>query len=59
LALSGHQAWLNFPGAIAGWATLWLEAVTITWYASSGAKLEFGISDMGGQVSSGANRYFL
>jgi hypothetical protein len=44
-AYLAHQSWFNFAGSLCGWAAFWLEAVRISWYASSGAKLEFGLSD--------------
>jgi len=44
-AYSAHQAWLNFAGAVTGWAALSLEAVRMSWFATSDAKLEFGLPD--------------
>ena len=40
-----HQAWLNFAGSLSGWAAFWLEAVRISWVATSGAQLQFHLSD--------------
>ena len=45
-AYLAHQAWFNSVGALSGWAALWLEAVRISWYATTGAQLQFGLTDV-------------
>lgn len=44
-AYLAHQAWFNFVGALSGWVAFWLEALRIAWYATSGAQIQFGLSD--------------
>lgn len=44
-AYIAHQSWFNFAGCLCGWAAFWLEAVSVSWYAATGAKIEFGLAD--------------